>query len=148
MFQRARTYAWCVAIYVACQVGCDRLIPNPPGARQPGGATLSNDQSEPAAGQTAQPAEPGVGKYSRNLARDGLLITPVRTIFTADEKMVFDIQIPKAMQIYKALNDGHALQSHDEFMEKIIRENHIRLPKLLDGHTYEYDTEQEKLTVR
>ena len=147
MFQRTRTYGWCVAICVAFQIGCDELIPNPLGARQPAGTNLSNEQSEPATDQTAQPAEPGVGKHSRNLAGDGLLITPVRIMFTAEEKVVFDVQIPKAMQIYKALN-GRAPKSHDEFVEKIIRENQIRLPELLDGHTYEYDTEQEKLMVR
>jgi len=50
------------------------------------------------------------------------------------------------MRLYKAMN-GHAPKTHEEFMEKIIKENRIQLPELPPGHRYRYYPEQEELMV-
>ena len=67
-------------------------------------------------------------------------------MFLAQEKTVFEIQIPQAMDIFKALH-GRAPKSHEEFMEKIVRENGIRLPELPDGQQYRYEPGTEQLKI-
>ncbi len=64
------------------------------------------------------------------------------------EKLVFEIEIPRSLQIYKNINPRfEGPQSHEEFMEKIIKEYHIVLPELPDGHRYVYDPDKEQLLV-
>ena len=88
-------------------------------------------------------AKAGVGKEGQTLkGRDGPLLTPVNAYFSAKQKVVFDIQIPKAMGLYEALN-GHAPKSHREFMRGIV----IKLPPLPDGHRYIYDPDKGELMV-
>ena len=147
MIVRNNQFAWCVAAGILAPAGCNELTFTPPDAVSPKAKALSTDHGDPPTPPAAEIAQPGVGKHSRNLAGKGLLLTPVRTLFTAEEKTVFEIQIPHAMQLYKALH-GRAPQSHDEFMQTIIRENQIRLPELPAGQTYEFDPKQEKLIVR
>jgi len=103
------------------------------------------EPAPPAEGMERQKAEMGVGKKGRGY-EPGMITTPVATYFAARERMVFDIQIPQAMKMYKAVNE-HGPKSHDEFMKKIIQENLIRLPDLPDGHRYLYDPTTEELMV-
>ena len=60
--------------------------------------------------------------------------------------MVFEVQIPKAMQLFKATEDRNP-KSHEEFMEKIIKDGQIRLPELWEGETYRYDPKTAELWV-
>jgi hypothetical protein len=95
-------------------------------------------------------AQVGVGRSGRRLEDEKLvkmIVAPARAYFRARERVTFDIKIPKALQIYKALNNNVGPQSHEEFMEKIIRANHIDLPTLLEGHRYVYDPKREELMV-
>ena len=147
MIIRNNQFAWCVAVGILAPAGCNELISTSPDAVSPKAKALSTDNGDRPAAPPAKIAQPGVGKHSRNLIGKGLLVTPVRTLFTAKEKAVFEIQIPHALQLHKALH-GHAPKSHDEFMQTIIRENQIRLPELPAGQTYEFDPKQEKLIVR
>jgi hypothetical protein len=71
---------------------------------------------------------------------------PVATYFSAEETIAFRIQIPAALRIYKALN-GTGPKTHEEFMEKIIKENHIQLPVLPPGYRYVYLPDREELMV-
>ncbi len=81
------------------------------------------------------------GRVSRHLA-----ITPVTTYFAANEMIAFRVAIPDAMRLYKAEN-GAGPKTHDEFMEKIIKANRIRLPDLPLGQRYVYDPKREELMV-
>ncbi len=54
--------------------------------------------------------------------------------------------VRKAMDIYKA-GEGHAPKTHQEFMDRIINENHIQLPTLPPGQRYVYDPQKEKLLL-
>lgn len=94
---------------------------------------------------TAVKADSGVGAKGQGYG-PGIITTPVATYFRAQEQIVFRIQIPDAMRLYKATN-GHAPKTHEEFMEKIVNENRIRLPELPPGHRYRYYPDREELMV-
>lgn len=89
----------------------------------------------------------GVGIKGRSLDEfEGATVTPAKAYFAVKERVVFEVQIPKAMQFYEASN-GKAPESHDEFMQKIVEENMINLPELPAGHTYMYDPQTKQLMV-
>jgi hypothetical protein len=90
-------------------------------------------------------AEVGVGEKGHGYGA-GPVATPASTYFMAKERIAFDIQIPHAMNLFKAM-EGHMPKSHEEFMEKIIKANQIQLPKLPEGERYVYDPKQEQLMV-
>jgi len=87
----------------------------------------------------------GVGKKGHGYGQ-GLIATPLAAYFRSRERMAFEVQIPKSMQIYKGIH-GRAPKTHEEFMEKIIKENLIELPELRPGHRYVYDPKTEQLMV-
>ena len=95
-------------------------------------------------------AKKGVGIQGRSLdEHDGIVVTPVKTLFAAREMAVFDIQVPQALQLFKAEDpNGAGPQSHDDFMAKVIEANQIKLPKLPEGHTYIFDPKTQQLMVR
>jgi len=108
-------------------------------------------QSRPAPPPSAnlEKAQPGVGKQGRDYGGGAIMApvtVPVRTLFQARDRITFDIQIAEAMKLYKATN-GAAPKTHEEFMEKIIKENQIKLPELPAGKRYVYDPKQEDLMV-
>jgi len=96
-------------------------------------------------GATYQKAEVGVGARGRGYG-PGLITTPVAVYFAARERIVFEIQVPQAMKLYKANNDK-APKTQEEFMQRIIKENQIKLPDLPEGARYLYDPATEQLLV-
>ena len=76
----------------------------------------------------------------------GPIATPLAARWRAAERLVFEVQIPQAMNLYKATN-GHAPKSHQEFMAQIIEFNRINLPELRPEERYQYDPETEQLMV-
>ena len=106
-------------------------------------------QPSPAPGPNLEKAQAGVGQQGRDYGGGAIMApitVPVRTYFQARDRITFDIQIADAMRLYKATN-GSAPKSHEEFMEKIIKENQIKLPALPPGDRYVYIPEQEQLCV-
>lgn len=91
-------------------------------------------------------ADTGVGEKGRGYG-GGIITEPVRQYFRAPQMVVFDIQIPQAMNLYKASNNNQGPASHEEFMTQIIQANQINLPKLPPGEKYIYDPEAEQLMV-
>jgi len=87
----------------------------------------------------------GVGEKGRGYG-GGPVTTPVAAYFAVQERVVFDIQIPHAVDLYKA-TEGHAPRTQDEFMRDIIAANQIRLPTLPEGHQYIYDPQAGQLMV-
>ena len=53
----------------------------------------------------------------------------------------------RALALYKAEHDGRGPATHEEYMEKIIKKNRIKLPELPAGQEYLYDPPSEKLRV-
>lgn len=91
-------------------------------------------------------AETGVGAKGRDYG-GGVITEPVRQYFRVPQMAVFDIQIPHAMNLYKALHDNKGPASHDEFMKEIIEANQLKLPNLPPGEKYVYDASTEQLMV-
>jgi hypothetical protein len=80
-------------------------------------------------------SEEGVGK---------MIAAPAVAYFNVREKAVFEIQIPHALNLYKAL-EGKLPKSHEEFIEKIVKANAIQLPELKPGMKYRYRPDQGDL---
>ncbi len=105
---------------------------------------------------TTPPAEPGtervqakvgVGVKGRSLdEHEGLLVTPAKAYFSARERIVFEIAVPKALQLYEATN-GSPPRSHEEFMTQVIEAQGIKLPELPPGQRYVYDPQTKELMV-
>jgi hypothetical protein len=99
----------------------------------------------PAAPPTAVKAEAGVGRKGRGYG-EGLVATPAAAYWAAKERIAFEIQIPHALQLYKATN-GQGPKTHQEFMDKIIKTEQIKLPELPEGSQYQYFPDREELMV-
>lgn len=91
-----------------------------------------------------QKAESGVGQKGHY--KKGLVTTPVATFFRAQERIAFEIQIPQAMQLFKAM-ENRPPKDQKEFMDRIIKEHRIQLPELPAGSRYFYDPKTEELLV-
>ena len=101
----------------------------------------------------ARPAEVGVGIKGQSLKNETgigkIIAQPAMTLFAVKEKIPFEIEIPAAMNLFKAgEGEGRAPSTHEEFMEKIIKFNRIKLPKLPEGQEYRYRPEEEQLWVQ
>lgn len=129
----------------AATASSETKAPPPPPPPPANGETTETPPAPPAENTVRQEAQMGVGKKGRGYG-GGLVTTPVAAYFGARERIAFQIQIPEAMKLYKALN-GSAPKSHEEFMQKIIKENAVNLPELPEGHRYVYDPSTEQLMV-
>lgn len=138
---------------VAAILGCgSESKTDQPSSAKDGQQKQGDVSSEP--GVKPQPkelvkAETGVGKQGQNLEKPNVnrvIAQPAKTLFAARQRVVFDIQIPQALNLYKATN-GNLPKSHDEFMQKIIQENQIALPELPSGQRYVWDADAGELMV-
>jgi hypothetical protein len=117
-------------------------------AARPGSPPAQAAASPPAEPATERvKAEKGVGIKGRSLDQhEGLLVTPAKAYFSAKERIAFEIEVPHALNLYKA-SEGAGPKTHEEFMEKIIQFNRIKLPQLPPDAKYVYDVESEQLMV-
>ena len=121
------------------------------GCRPPDGQKGSGSESAGAAPKQpppAQKADVGVGRATQRMARhgEGFVATPAKALFRAKEKIVFQIQIPHALNLYQA-EKGRLPASHEEFMKEIIEANNIALPELPEGRVYRYRPDKGELWV-
>jgi hypothetical protein len=93
-------------------------------------------------------AQAGVGAKGRDYGGPGFVTTPIETLFRVEDRIAFEVQIPKAMSLYKAGHDNKGPKDQEEFMDVIIKENGVQLPDLPAGDVYWYDAEKEELMVR
>jgi len=95
-------------------------------------------------------AQVGVGAKGRSLDNETgvgkMISTPVSALFAVKERVAFDIQIPSALNLFRA-SEGRFPKSHEEFMEKIVKANQIKLPELPAGMVYRFNTELGELWV-
>lgn len=89
----------------------------------------------------AQPGVSGKGEYDAWIAT-----TPLWANFSLKEQMIFEFQIPKAVQLFESLRNRKPA-SHQEFMHEIIMKSNIRLPTLPPDHRYIYDPQTGELMV-
>lgn len=136
--------------------GCEQKPAPQPAANLPPVPTLPT-VPQPAAPVAPQPAPPpatetvvaevGVGQKGRSLdEHEGLVVTPVKALFSTRERVVFEIQIPHALNLFNA-TEGRMPKTHDEFMEKIIKANQIPLPELPPDNRYMWDPQTNELMV-
>ncbi len=113
-------------------------------------AQTAKPEAAPQPQPEAQRAAAGVGKQGQKLEAHNpvqqLISGPAIQFFRVRDQAVFDIQIPHALQLYKA-EHGKVPKSHDEFIQKIIQPNAIELPELRDGLVYQFNPEKEELWV-
>ena len=76
----------------------------------------------------------------------GILTTPLSIYFRTEERITFNIKIPKAMELFKA-TENRSPKSHEEFMQRIIKDNDIVLPQLPGSRRYVYDPKTGELMV-
>ena len=165
MFERKRMtfaprIAWTLlsAGLLACP-GCEGASPGAPQPESKAQAANDPAANAPAATDPAlndpaatvrTPAGVGVGKKGSSLRNETgvgrIIAQPAVSLFAARERAVFEIQIPHAMQLYKALH-GNDPKTHDEFMANIIKANRIKLPELPPGQKYVYDPKTSQLMV-
>jgi hypothetical protein len=95
-------------------------------------------------------AEVGVGAQGQSLKNDTqlerIITQPAITLFQTKEKVAFEILIPQSLQFFQASN-GRLPNSHEEFMQKVIKEQNIKLPVLPAGQVYRYHTDDGQLWV-
>jgi len=104
--------------------------------------------AEPAAeGGTTEKAAVGVGRKGRDYG-PGIITTPIAQYFRTGDRIAFEIQIPKAMSLYKVEHNDKGPKTHAEFMKVIVEENGVELPELPEGDEYVYEPETEELLVK
>lgn len=119
---------------------------NPDEPKKEPGDAKTEPQANAAGDQTElKKAEFGVGAKGHDY-QPGALTTPLSVYFTIQERMVFEIKLPKAIQMFKAMENRFP-KSQEEFMEKVVKENDIELPPLRDGDRYVYDPKAGELMV-
>ncbi len=110
-----------------------------------------DDDDDDEAEYVEKKAKAGVthkGEFAQSSEHPMSIVTvPLATYFSAKEKSVFDIQIPSAMNLYKATN-GEFPKTEEVFMKEIIEANQIQLPELKEGDEYFYDPDSAELMVR
>lgn len=123
---------------------------NQPGEKKPEAAKPADQAAKPeqkpaeTPGTVVGKAEVGVG--AKGHYSEGIILTPVATIFRAEEMLAFKVQIPQAMNLFKA-EHNRPPKSNEEFMERIIKANMIPLPELPEGQRFVYDPKTQELMV-
>ena len=134
-----RTAMWLAILAAVVCVGCtpSESVPGTPGVAQPPEAPQNVER---------ETAGVGVGRKREDLG-PGFITTPINVYLGIRERLAFEAQIPKQMQLYKAMHEGKAPADMEEYMNEIIKPCGIELPELRRGHRYVYDAEAGQLMV-
>jgi hypothetical protein len=116
--------------------------PPPSGEQSQTGSKVPPPPPPPPEDNTVrQGVQPGVSGKGEGLG-PGPISTPISVYFRVPERLVFQVLIPQAMNLYKAEHERFP-KTHEEFMQKIIAENGIALPKLRSPEErYVYDPQK------
>lgn len=155
VMKRSIISASCISLLLA--TGCDTqgLVeskPAEPTATAPAAAApavnapaVGGDVASSGAAGEGQKAGVGVGIRGDSLRNEEdvgkMIAAPAVALFNAREKVVFEIQIPHALNLFKAL-EGRVPKTHEEFMQKIVQANGIQLPELKPGTRYRFRPDQ------
>jgi hypothetical protein len=140
-----RYQAFTSVLLVTLLAGC---VPTPPPpAKSPAPPETPAPTADAPPVMERVEAKAGVGKKGQSLEGEtGMVVEPVKQLIKFEQKAVFDLTIKPTLEAYKALNGSYP-KSHEEFMEKIIRANNIKLPELPAGQQYVFDPETGLLMV-
>ena len=131
-----------LTLELALLLGCSRTEPARP-----------SSPPQPAVNVPPPPPPPPPAETAGNGAKEGRggrgREGPLATAVGADRHAVASYFCrPRAAGLRHSNPRGHETlqghrrpvpKSHEEFMERIIKENHINLPQLPEGHRYVYD---------
>ncbi len=157
LFFLAAAMICCIGLY-----GCDfpeqkRPVSSPGGLDLDGGAAPAGQSTDTPQAQPADPPAPPAPLEARKTVEVGdgrkghygrmsIFQHNIGTFYRTKERLTYNVQIPQAMQLYKATND-RTPRDHDEFMKDIIQANNIKLPELREGCRYEYNPETAELEI-
>ncbi|MGO9114850.1 MAG: hypothetical protein ACLP9L_37020 [Thermoguttaceae bacterium] len=110
---------------------------------QDAGTEKSTAEQKP--GTVREKAKVGMGEKGRGYG-GGIITEPIHVMFTAQETIVLQ-RIDEATKFYRAEHDGQPPKTQDEFMDRIIKANSIRLPTLPQGARYVYNPSTGELMV-
>lgn len=135
---------WTAGLAIAVTLGCD----DGSGADQPYQPPVVEEDELPP--MEAQRAAVGVGQSSRRLS-DGSAVEQAvgyqaAAYFNAKERIVFEVQLVQAAKLFEAV-EGRKPDSHEEYMDKVVKANNILLPKLPENMRYRYLPEDGQLWV-
>jgi hypothetical protein len=122
---------------VATQPGAANPTPPEPAPPQPAPTITHPTYEKAGAGQGVQGS--GYG--------GGIITEPVHQYFNARDRITFDIQIPKQLQIWKAMNNNRNPKNVEEYKKEILDPCQIELPELPPGKRYVYDAKKGELLV-
>ena len=88
-----------------------------------------------------------VGKGVKGQGYGGGYIAVVAASYWSTKERLGLMQIQHDLDLFKAKNDGKGPKTHDEFMQKIIKEGAIKLPELPPGQRYQYGPPTETLMI-
>jgi hypothetical protein len=137
-----------LSLVLAVLAGCGGQQPARPGASGKPAIEAPPPPPPPPAPKAPETvlkkADVGMGQRGQGYGV-GPVATPIATRFRVEERLVLQ-NIQHALDLFKAA-EGRAVKSHEEFMEKIIKANNIKLPPLPAGQRYLYDPKEEQLMV-
>lgn len=121
-------------------LGGQTAPPPPPPSAEQSPAGKAPPPPPPPPDVVREEAVPGVTGKGEGLG-SGPISTPIFVYFHVRERLVFDVQVASAMNLYKGIH-GHFPKTQEEF-DKLIEENGIALPELRGpDHRYVYDPEK------
>lgn len=136
---------FCLVVAVGCGTSASKPPEQPPAAPAPGpvfGRTTQNiGEFDPNARQ-----EVSDSKVKVNQADPTSIVTAPLQAYRPMVEQSAKIAITHALSLFNA-TEGRYPTSYEEFMEKIIKANNIRLPVLPEGYIYKYDVENHELVV-
>lgn len=143
----------CLTLTVVLFVGCGPSKPAaPPPQTTAPAAEAATAPPQPLSAPAPPPPEPvrekaavGAGAQGHGYGT-GPIATPLATMYRIKENLAYNIEVRHALDLFKATED-RLPKSHEEFMERIIKENHIKLPPLPEGERYVYDVKQGELMI-
>ncbi len=100
----------------------------------------------PSSSGTAIRDKAAVGMGKKGHYGNGYLGTVLSTQWRVQEKVIFEIQIPDAMNKFRAIHDRYP-KDHEEFKREILDPANIKLPELPEGQSYVYDPDKGELQV-
>jgi hypothetical protein len=118
--------------------------PAPAVAQAPPGDSVDGDPT-PGGAADREKAVRGSGAQGRNYG-GGVITEPVRQYFLLKQATVFEMQIPHAMNLFKAEHNRFP-KDWAEFKREIIDPASVQLPDLREGERYVYDGQTGELMV-
>jgi len=74
------------------------------------------------------------------------IVNRTRVVATQAINEIARLQIKRSVDLFNAA-EGRYPKSHEEFMEKVIKANHIKLPQPVNSCEYQYDVENHELKI-